>query len=144
MTRISSRKYVDGARGQPCTFRIPGDCDGGGETTVFCHIRDRHTGKSIKASDTSGGDGCARCHARFDGRAGFLLTQAEWHFYALRAMQETLENRINRGIVIVPLDAHAPHSERPAKQRKPRAQRKAVPNNPERKIPSRKFQKAPA
>lgn len=133
MTRIASRKYIDGSRGQPCSFRMPG-CDGGGETTVFAHIRDRHTGRSIKASDISGADSCHHCHARFDGQLGAPLSEAEWLFYALRGLQETLENRIRRGLLFLPQDVERPKIVKP---RKPRAERRSIPHNPERKIQSR-------
>jgi hypothetical protein len=103
MTRISSKAYRDGARDQPCTLRCSPECDGGGETTVFAHIRDRHTGTSIKASDISGCDACAACHQMLDSAWPPYL--ASWHFYALRGLQETLENRIQRGILIMPTDA---------------------------------------
>ena len=108
MDRIASRKYVNGSRGQPCSFRIVGVCTGGGEDTVFAHIRDRHTGRSIKAGDISGADSCFACHEVFDGRVrrrGEHMMEMEWLFYALRGLQETLENRIERGLLLVVQDA---------------------------------------
>jgi hypothetical protein len=132
VNRIASRKYVDGSRGQPCSFRMPG-CDGGGETTVFAHIRDRHTGRSIKASDISGADACFHCHARFDGQLGAPLSEAEWLFYALRGLQETLENRVARGLLFLTQDVKR---EPKAKARKSRPSR-PIPHNPDRKIQTR-------
>jgi len=99
-------------------------CDGGGETTVFAHIRDRHTGRSIKASDISGADACYHCHAMFDGQSSEQFVGAGWHFYALRGIQETIENRIDRGILILAIDEPAPKATKP---RKPKAQRKPIP-----------------
>lgn len=126
MNRIASRRYVDGARGQPCKLRIEGVCTGGGEDTVFAHIRDRHTGRSIKASDTSGADACFACHEVFDFRAklphGRLMSPVEWLQYALRGLQETLEDRIARGLLALSLDVHRepkPRSRKPPSQRKP-------------------------
>lgn len=101
MNRISSPKYVAASRGQPCSLRITGVCTGGGEDTVFAHIRDQHTGRSIKASDTSGADACFACHAKFDGQSGTPLSKEDWLFYALRGIQETIENRVDRGILIL-------------------------------------------
>lgn len=101
--RIASPAYVRASRGQPCTFRIAGvACSGGGDDTVFAHVRDRHTGRSIRASDISGADACFACHAKFDGQSGAPLSQADWDFYARRGLQETLENRVHRGIVKLP------------------------------------------
>lgn len=107
VNRLSSKAYRDASRGQPCTLRIAGVCTGGGEDTVFAHIRDRHTGRSIKASDISGCDACAACHARFDGRSG-VLSYEDWLFYALRALQRTLEARIAAGVLGWPADPPKP------------------------------------
>ena len=102
MKRISSPAYVAASRGQPCRLRIPSVCTGGGEDTVFAHIRDIHTGRSIKASDISGADACFACHTKFDGQSGPPLELDDWRYYALRGLQETLENRIGRGILKLP------------------------------------------
>jgi hypothetical protein len=142
---IRSRKYLDASRGQPCTLRIPGLCDGGGESTVAAHILDRHAGRGIKASDISVADSCSACHAKFDGQAGEPLSHEDWLFYALRGLQETLENRIGRGIVDVPQDQPKPFAARPTKPRAPKAERKPIaqrenawPPKGSRKIPTRK------
>lgn len=139
MTRIASRKYRDASRGQQCTLRIAGVCTGGGEDTVFAHIRDRHTGRSQKASDISGCDSCRACHARFDGQDGHPLSKEDRLFYALRGLQETLERRIAQGVVILPRDAPKPASARPTRKRKPKAER--TPVRPSRPLQSRPFQK---
>ena len=106
MTRIASTKYLAASRGENCKFRIEGVCCGDVATVVPMHIRDRHTGGAIKASDISVGDGCWACHEVFDRRAkmpsGDYITEAEWNFYALRALQETLEGRIERGVLKLP------------------------------------------
>lgn len=101
MKRIDAKSYRDGARGRPCTLRIPECCTGGGEDTVFAHIRDSHTGRSIKASDISGADACRPCHSKFDGQSGAPLSAEDWLFYALRGLQETLESRVGEGLLIV-------------------------------------------
>lgn len=135
--RISSKAYRDGAKGSPCTLRMPG-CDGGGETTVFAHIRDRFTGRSIKASDLSGCDACASCHARLDGQAGAPLSYEDWLVYALRGLQETMHRRVEQGILIVPQDAP---KARAVKPRKPKADRQKIVTRkqpwPSKKIPKR-------
>lgn len=115
MNRLSSKKYRDGARDQPCTLRCSAGCDGGGETTVFAHISDRHSGRGIKASDISGADACYSCHTKFDGHNGEPLNDTNWNFYALRGLQETLENRIERGILVFPHDPPPKPSSKPPK-----------------------------
>lgn len=135
MTRISSKAYRDGARDQACTLRIAGVCTGGGEDTVFAHIRDSHTGGAIKASDISGCDACFACHAVFDGQAAREALRGNWHFYALRGIQATLENRIERRILIMPADATETRRTSSAKPGKiagrpmPKSSRK-IPNRP--------------
>lgn len=136
-TEIRSRKYLNGSRGQPCTLQITGVCTGDVETTVAAHIRDETFGKSQKADDISIADACYACHRVFDGHGHAPLTSEEWLFYALRGLQRTFRNRVERGLVIVPLDAERLSSERPVPARKPPAERIRVPNNPDRKIQSR-------
>lgn len=132
--RISSRKYLSGSRGAPCTLRIAGVCTGDTETTVPAHIRDRHAGRGQKASDLSVADACFACHAKFDGQAGEPLSREEWLFYALRGLQETLERRVELGLLFVPQDIVTPRSAKPTPPRKPADQRA--------KIKSRGFDKS--
>lgn len=144
MTLVRSKKYRDGARGQGCTLRIPTICTGDVETTVFAHIRDSHTGRSIKASDLSGCDACWACHEIFDSRsktpAGTNLGYEDWFFYALRGLQETLERRVEQGLLRLDIDVPKPFKDRTAKPRKPVEQRQAIPSRPS-PMPSRPFQK---
>lgn len=127
MTRISSKKYLAGSKGQECTLRIPGHCVGGTETTVPAHIRDRHKGGATKASDLSVANACFGCHSAFDTG---LLTHEEWLFYALRGLQETLEQRMEAGLLVLPQDIVTPMMDRPTKPRKPKEKRKAIPSRP--------------
>ena len=136
---IRSRKYLAGSKGETCKLRIPGVCTGDTETVIPAHIRDRHTGRSIKASDLSVTDACFACHEIFDGRGG-TLPREDWLFYALRGLQETLEGREAKGLLFVPKDAFTPASERPVKPRKPPEQRAKIQQR-KTEWPSRKFQK---
>lgn len=130
MSAIHSRKYLDGAKGSPCTLRIVGVCQGGTDTTVPAHIRDRHTGKGAKASDISVADACWSCHDVFDRRSkmpnGQFISDEDWHFYALRGLQETQEARHARGLLIVPEDVTKSFSDRATKPRKPPAARAKI------------------
>lgn len=130
MTALHSAKYLAGSRGETCKLRIAGVCRGETETVVPCHVRDRHTGRSIKASDLSVIDGCFRCHEIFDRRArlpnGLLLSDEEWTFYALRGLQDTLERRREIGLLFVPEDIAKPFAERPTKPRRPKSDRKPI------------------
>ena len=130
MTAVRSRKYLAGSKGQPCKLRIVGVCTGNVETTIPAHIRDRHTGRSIKASDLSVADACFNCHEVFDRRAklpsGEYLSDDEWRFYALRGLQDTLEGREAAGLLVVPRDLVTPHSAKPTPKRKPPEQRAKI------------------
>jgi hypothetical protein len=126
MTALHSQKYLAGSRDAPCALQIPGVCIN--RDAVPCHARDRHTGRSIKASDLSVIDGCPACHDVFDRRAkmpnGELISETDWLFYALRGLQDTLERRREIGLLFVPEDAV---TERRVKPRKPAAERAKVP-----------------
>lgn len=123
MTRLSSKAYLAGSKGAACTFRIPEVCTNNPETVVPCHLRDGHTGRGVKASDISVANGCLQCHDRMDGRSG-TLSREDWLFYALRGLQETLEQRVEAGLLGFPHDKAKEH--KPA-VRKPKAQRKSIP-----------------
>lgn len=129
-TPIRSRKYLDGSRGQPCTLQITGCCTGDTATTVAAHIRDETFGRSIKADDISIADACAACHDAFDGRTHAPLTKEEWLFYALRGLQRTLRNRVERGLVPMLAEINKATPAPAVKPRKPLAQRQKINSNP--------------
>lgn len=142
---VRSRKYLDGSRGAPCTLRIPGVCTGNMETTVACHIRDSHAGRSQKASDLSVVDGCFACHDIIDLRSrmpdGFHIDAKEWHYYVLRALQQTLERRVEMGLLVVAgFDPNAAPKPKAVKPRKPKAERKPITNR-KTAWPSRSMEK---
>jgi hypothetical protein len=141
---LRSAKYLRGSKDESCKLRIPGVCTD--EGVVPCHARDRHSGRGQKASDLSVIDGCGPCHDVFDLRtklpSGQFLTSEEWLFYALRGLQDTLESRVRRKIIIVPLDAEHLSSTKPTPPRKPKADRTKIPARANawpqgRKIPTR-------
>ena len=136
---IRSTKLRKHAKGQPCTLRFEG-CDGGGETTVLAHIRDRHKGMGTKASDLSACYACYRCHDLLDHHP-HQIDPVDFYFHQLRALQETLEILAQDNVIIVPRD---PVEERRIAERKPKASRKPIPSPKEpwgegRKLSSRKF-----
>lgn len=123
---VRSTKILRHAKGQPCTLRFPGICNGNPETTVACHIRDRHKGMGQKASDYSVVFGCSDCHRYLDEHvcadADELL---EMTAHIVRGLQETWGVLIRDGIIVVPQDANKPS--KPV-QRKPKGQRKPIAN----------------
>lgn len=137
MSRLASATYLAGSRGQQCTLRIPGVCNGDPTTVVPAHIRDRHKGGGNKASDISVANACSSCHARFDGQLGAPLSEIEWLTYALRGLQETLEQRIEAKLLGFP---HNKPRATKAKARKPREDRAPI-RNSGRPMQSRPFPK---
>lgn len=65
-----SQAIRDSARGEACEIRLPG-CDGGGETTVWCHLPEAVAGRgmALKGIDLLGAYGCRSCHDIVDRRA---------------------------------------------------------------------------
>lgn len=123
---IRSREYLDGAKGSPCRVNIPHVCTGDISTVVSAHIRDEHTGKAGKASDTSSVPACQACHDALDGRS-ITLSREDWLFYALRGIQRTIEDRVRDGTLGLKLDPEpAPMLDRPIKPRKPPSQRQKI------------------
>lgn len=121
---LRSHKYLDGARGEVCKLRFVGICGGGTETTVACHVHDQSFGMGRKAHDISTIDGCAACHAFLDHGWVGKISRTILLEHIIRGMQETLLNRVARGIVFVPVDL--PARDRPTKLRKPPAERAKV------------------
>lgn len=60
--KIRSKKIRESARGERCTLRVPGVCNGNRETTVFCHINSASKGAGTKSHDIHGFYGCYACH----------------------------------------------------------------------------------
>jgi len=94
--RWTSKKYRDAAKGQPCTMRLSGVCNGNPETTVLAHRNG--AGMAMKASDHDAADMCSACHDAYDGRASWADSRIRWAEFN-RARLETIINRIERGIL---------------------------------------------
>lgn len=66
------------ARGESCTIRVPGYCNGNPETTVFCHINGVRFGHGMGLKvDDIGAYGCSDCHDVVDGRKRSHYSQQE-------------------------------------------------------------------
>ena len=57
-----------------------------------------------------------------------MISKEDWLFYALRGLQETLQQRFEAGLLIVPVDVETPAGDRPVKPRKPKDQRTPITN----------------
>lgn len=125
-TEYRSRAYLDGARGETCKLRFS-VCNGNSETTVACHVHDGSFGMARKAHDFNIIDGCSDCHMFLDHGWVGKITPEDRLRHIVRGLQETLLNRIERGIMSAPLDRGSPAHERQVKPRKPKAKRNPVP-----------------
>jgi hypothetical protein len=145
---IRSQKVLRSAKGQPCSARFPGICNGNPETTVWAHLNGGAFGKGlgVKAHDVLGFHACFACHSYLDVGHGTrpILSNDTLLECVLSAVCETYVRLIRAGIVIVPQDVAAPKT---IKSRKPRAERKAIPHRKQPipahvgGIPSRPFPK---
>ena len=127
---IRSKRYLNGAKGSPCTFMGP-TCNGNPETTVFAHLNGAAfgKGKGQKAHDIAGCDMCSDCHFYADVGHGTkpLMTEAEFYWHLLRGVVLTMLDRARRQIIIVPLDPEHLSSSKPTPKRKPPEQRTKIP-----------------
>ena len=97
--RIVSKPMTDAARGQDCTLRIPGICNGDRDTVVACHVRiPGICGAAMKPDDLFIIDGCGDCHRVLDNRALWEGSACGWDD-VLRAMIETQRRRLHAGLL---------------------------------------------
>lgn len=96
-------KIRESARGERCTIRVIGVCNGDPETTVWCHANGVRFGKgfAIKVNDLLGAYGCSACHAVYDGQrkrpAGMTQQDVELDFW--RGHGESLIRLYEKGLV---------------------------------------------
>lgn len=98
--KIVSKPLRDSARGEECTFAIPGVCNHNTETVVLCHLPDESSGMGTKADDISAAYGCHACHDAIDRRNNWPDDgMREW--YMRRAMTRTWRRLVDLGIVTI-------------------------------------------
>lgn len=91
-TKIVSKKLRDSARGESCSLRIPGICNGNRETTVLAHLNSNRKGTGNKSPDIFAVYACSSCHDWLDGRIPKDLDPLHGRSKAveqLRALMET-------------------------------------------------------
>lgn len=91
-------KITKSAKGEQCTLRIPGVCEGRTETVVFCHAPYPNRG-GMRDQDFWGAYGCVDCHDFVDGRVdnlvGFHMTAVYW----MPAIHETQMKLHEKGLL---------------------------------------------
>jgi len=102
---IVSTKLRNSAKGQTCTFQIPGVCNHDPATTVLCHAPSEVKGMGVKSHDFHGAFGCSSCHETLDQHR---VEKWEEYFYWLRGIQRTQAYWQEKGMLIVPADKTRP------------------------------------
>jgi len=101
-------KLRKSARGETCTFQIPGVCNHNPETVVLCHAPHPDKGMGKKGPDSWAAYGCSACHDAMDNRA-FLpeffrpekirRSKANKERYWFAAIRETQRRMIAKGLL---------------------------------------------
>jgi hypothetical protein len=102
---IVSTKLRNSARGQQCTFAIPGICSHDPETTVLCHLPSEIKATATKSDDFHAAFGCAKCHQAIDNH---MLSKADELYFSMRALQRTQAIWVSSGLIVVPVDVTRP------------------------------------
>lgn len=102
---IVSTKLRKSAKGQPCSFQIPGICNHDAETTVLCHAPSEVKGMGNKGHDFHAAFGCSACHVALDQHH---LEKWEEYFFWLRGIQRTQAYWQSKGLLMVPVDMARP------------------------------------
>lgn len=95
--RVESKKLRASARGQDCTLRLPGVCNGNPETTVLAHLPCGKKGMGMKSPDNMACFACSSCHDLLDGRA---KGEIDWRD-VLRALAETQSYWLREGLMTI-------------------------------------------
>lgn len=112
---IISTKLRNSARGQACTFQIPGVCNHDPATTVLCHAPSEVKGMGVKSHDFHAAFGCSACHEALDQHR---IEKWEEYFYWLRGIQRTQAYWQAKGMLIVPADKPRPKTSSKIMQRR--------------------------
>jgi hypothetical protein len=94
-------KITQSARGEACTVRIYGHCNGDENTSVLAHIngvRFKH-GTGIKTSDLLGAYCCSGCHDALDGRVRTNYSRDELKLHHYEGAFETQLKLIDKGLI---------------------------------------------
>lgn len=92
---VRSKKIMKSAQGEDCSLRLVGICNFNTETTVAAHVG-RQRGMGIKCADIFTVYACSDCHKEIDSHG-----RAEYADDVNRALEETLNKLIEKGLVVV-------------------------------------------
>jgi Protein of unknown function (DUF1364) len=94
-------KITLSAKGEACTIRIIGYCNGNPETTVLAHINGVRFGHGTgqKVNDILAAYACSDCHEIVDGRQRSNYTRSEIKIYHYEGVLETQTKLIAKGLI---------------------------------------------
>ena len=92
--KYRSKKITQSAKGECCSFRIPGVCNHENSTVVFCHAPSVGKGMRSKSDDWWGAYGCLKCHMALDNYETF-----EVHYIWLQGIFETQKKLFDKGLI---------------------------------------------
>ena len=95
------KKIMNAAKGENCTFAIPGHCNYDPLTVVAAHLPDYSGGSSRLAGPLAIGFACGGCHDVIDRRVPTHINNEDREFYMRRAQTRTINRLIDRGLVKV-------------------------------------------
>ena len=111
---MKTTKLRQSAKGQTCTFRIPGVCNNDPATVCLCHAPHPEKGMGFKSkTDWWAAYGCSSCHDEMDGRThryyknipGYADNYVENHPHQIfawhSAIRETQTRMVKAGLIKV-------------------------------------------
>jgi hypothetical protein len=91
-------KIRQSAKGETCTFNLPGICNHNPETVVLCHAPHPDKGMGKKGPDSWAAYGCSSCHDWVDGRTPRNVWPNHFEMW-LFAIRETQRRLIKKGLM---------------------------------------------
>ena len=92
--KYRSKKITQSAKGECCSFRIPGVCNHDRSTVVFGHAPSAGKGIGSKTDDFYGAYICTNCHQYADSHSVFEMAH-----YWMPAIFETQKKLFDKGLI---------------------------------------------
>jgi len=96
---MTSKLITNSARGENCTIRLPGICNGNPETVVFAHLNKVRFGSGRGIKSDFGAYSCSSCHDSVDFRT-MTLDRKDVYIAHLEGVIETLMKLKTKGLVV--------------------------------------------
>lgn len=97
---MTSKAITNSARGENCTIRLPGVCNGNPETVVFAHLNKVRFGSGRGIKSDFGAYCCHSCHSEIDSRTMAVEDRRDVYIAHLEGVIETLMKLKEKGLVV--------------------------------------------